>query len=310
MEGKTSSLPLFEGPEKKVELVLRKGAKALRSYGEEAWKKVIECAKTKALSKISNELFCAYLLSESSLFVFDDKVIMITCGRTNLVAGLFAMLDFIDKDDIDLLIYERKNHNFPSLQPTDFSDDVTCLNKAFPGTALCFGDLNGEHIALFHINKKYSPQAEDHTLELLFNDIDEQARDLFCSGPTHSLDTIRETGIREILPGFEIDEYLFEPMGYSMNAIKGDEYYTIHVTPQEVGSFVSFETNHTFKDDLSETITRVTNIFRPASFNLLFFCNDKGLSLPPQDGFDCAIDLRGRLSCGYEVQFCHYQKES
>ena len=307
MEG---NLPLFEGPEKKVEIVLRNGAKALRTYGDERWTKVIESAKTKALSKISNEYFVAYLLSESSLFVFDDKVVMITCGRTNLVAGLFAMLEFIDKDDIELLIYERKNHNFPSLQPTDFSDDVASLNEVFPGTTLCFGDLNGDHIGLFHLNKDFSPQRGDHTLELLFNDIDEQARALFCSGPTHRLDAILETGIREILPGFEIDEYLFEPMGYSMNAIKDDEYYTIHVTPQEIGSFVSFETNHTFQDDLSETIERVTNIFRPASFNLLFFCNDKGLSLPQQDGFKCAIDLRGRLSCGYEVQFCHYQKVS
>ena len=310
MEGMTSNPPLFEGPEKKVELVLRKGLKPLRSFGDERWTTVIESAKTKALSKIGNDQFDAYLLSESSLFVFDDKVVMITCGRTNLVAGVFAMLDFIDKDDVDLFIYERKNHNFPSLQPTDFSDDVAALNEVFPGTALCLGDLKGEHIALFHMDKEYHPKGTDHTLELLFNDIDEEARDLFCSGPTHRLESINETEIGDILPGFEIDEFLFEPMGYSMNAIRGQEYYTIHVTPQKIGSFVSFETNHTFGDDLSETVKRVTNIFRPASFNLLFFCNDRGLELPQHDDFNRAIDMRGSLSCGYEVQFCHYQKVS
>lgn len=303
-----TSVPLFEGPEKKVELALRKGAPPLRALGRATWEAVIEKARTKALSVISNEKLDAYLLSESSLFVYDDRAIMITCGRTTLVEGVFAMLEHMSADDIEVLIYERKNHNFPDLQPTDFSDDVKALNKVFPGTALCFGDLNGEHIALFHSNRKYKPDQDDQTLELLFNDIDEEARGLFCSGPTHRLDAINETGIREILPGFEIDEFLFEPMGYSMNAIKGDEYYTIHVTPQEVGSFVSFETNHVFTDDLKDTIKRVTSIFRPASFNVLYFSHNGLLKLGEQEKFDCRVDLNGRLACGYHVQFRHYEK--
>ena len=38
-------------------------------------------------------------------------------------------------------------------------------------------------------------------------------------------------------------DVLFEPCGYSLNAMKGDTYYTMHVTPEEDFSYASFETN-------------------------------------------------------------------
>ena len=37
------------------------------------------------------------------------------------------------------------------------------------------------------------------------------------------------------------------------------------VTPEELGSYVSFETNHDFREDLEEVVMRVVNIFRPRS---------------------------------------------
>ena len=44
------------------------------------------------------------------------------------------------------------------------------------------------------------------------------------------------TPLDAIFPGFQINDYLFQPCGYSLNAIRGSENYTIHVTPEEVGS--------------------------------------------------------------------------
>lgn len=53
---------------------------------------------------------------------------------------------------------------------------------------------------------------------------------------THSQPTqvTTETGIRRLVPAADIDDYVFEPCGYSMNGILGGGFITIHITPEEV----------------------------------------------------------------------------
>lgn len=43
-----------------------------------------------------------------------------------------------------------------------------------------------------------------------------------------------ETGIRRLVPAADIDDYVFEPCGYSMNGILEGGFMTIHITPEEV----------------------------------------------------------------------------
>ena len=97
----------FEGTEKKIELIA-KGAE-FRKKPEIYWHGLVEMAGAKVLSKISNEVCDAYLLSESSLFVWDDRITMITCGRTTLVRAVTYLLDTTPSADLDFLAYERKN---------------------------------------------------------------------------------------------------------------------------------------------------------------------------------------------------------
>ncbi len=52
------------------------------------------------------------------------------------------------------------------------------------------------------------------------------------------------SGIQDLIPGAFIHEFLFEPCGYSCNALIDDSYFTIHVTPQAGCSYVSFETDY------------------------------------------------------------------
>ena len=52
------------------------------------------------------------------------------------------------------------------------------------------------------------------------------------------------SGIGALLgDGAEVDDWAFEPCGYSMNALRGGYYYTVHVTPEADFSYASFETN-------------------------------------------------------------------
>ena len=67
----------FEGPEKKLELVTTPEAGSLRDLGSGVWRKVVEASGATILSELQNDHCTGYLLSESSLFVYDDWCVMI-----------------------------------------------------------------------------------------------------------------------------------------------------------------------------------------------------------------------------------------
>lgn len=54
---------------------------------------------------------------------------------------------------------------------------------------------------------------------------------------------LNETGIANIYPNSIVDDFLFDPCGYSLNGLMGRHYYTIHVTPEDICSYASFETS-------------------------------------------------------------------
>jgi ornithine decarboxylase/S-adenosylmethionine decarboxylase len=65
---------------------------------------------------------------------------------------------------------------------------------------------------------------------------------LFCflSCIFRSLQVTTETGIRRLVPAADIDDYVFEPCGYSMNGILGGGFMTIHITPEQVSVWLLF----------------------------------------------------------------------
>lgn len=304
----------FEGPEKKVELLVRPGSHDLRSFGDAFWGKIVEAAQAKILSKISTPTADAYLLSESSLFVNRDRITMITCGRTVLVKAVEALLRHVPISDVDLFVYERKNEHFPQDQHSTFEQDTAFLQKLLPGQSICFGRDHGHHIMLYALCKPFTPVPQDMTLEILMHGLSEESRAMFQKGPKRNLDFIRKkSGIWEILPNFKVDDYLFKPMGYSLNAVRDDLYYTFHITPQEVGSYASFETNFPFDRDPTEIVERVLALFKPKECNVLFFQpagkNIMRFAQPPR-GFELRSQRTERLDCSFQVEFFDYTEET
>lgn len=312
----------FEGPEKKLEISISKSTKSLREQPFEVWSRVVKRAGASILSSVSNSFCTAYLLSESSLFVFDQRLILITCGRTNLVDALFEILRFVPTSDIQTLIYERKNHHFPEYQNSNFFDDLQRLEQVVPGVAYRFGDEDEHHVYLFHLDRNFSPANQDMTLEILMHGIDESAKEIFCDGSQRTLQSIHErTGILSIFDSSVssetlVDEHIFKPVGYSLNAISDSHYYTVHVTPEEMGSYASFESNFPFPHFLSlttpEAIQQITKrtleIFQPKSCDILFFepTGEKIVS-PLCFGSDYRVrrSISQKLSCGFRVHFFH-----
>ena len=295
----------FEGPEKKLELVVTPGFRSLRSFGDEVWQRVVASAGAAVLSVLRNEHCDGYLLSESSLFVFDDWFVMITCGQTKLVDAVEEVLRFVPADAIAFFVYERKNEHYPEHQPTTFYDDARRLQTMLPGRALRFGDEHGHYVQMFHSTRPFTPETKDPTLELLMHAIDRDVADRFVASRAPAEAEMAEAlRIDAILPGFVTSEHVFEPAGYSLNALKGAEYYAIHVTPEDTGSYVSFETNHDFGSDPTELVGALVEVFQPRAFDVLAFLPDAEptLSVPGYLLGDHVVDTLA----GYRVSYFQY----
>jgi S-adenosylmethionine decarboxylase len=265
----------FEGPEKKLEVVVTPDFPPLRSLGDAVWQGVVEAAGAKVISVLRSERCDAYLLSESSLFVFDDWFVLITCGQTTLVDAVPKLLQSIPKESIAFLVYERKSEHFPEHQPSTFYEDAARLQTMLPGRALCFGDEHGRHIQMFHSVRPHTPEKNDPTLEVLMYDIDENIAKQFAPARcANDASLAVSSGIDAIIPGFTTSEHVFNPAGYSLNAVKGEEYYALHVTPEETGSYVSFETNYDFRGQLGGLVGSIVELFRPRAFDVVTFLPD------------------------------------
>jgi len=297
-------MAFFEGTEKKFELVVDAALPSLRALGDEYWDRVARRAGARVLSKLANEHCDAYLLSESSLFVYAHKAVMITCGQTRLPEAAREVLRAIPPEQVRFFVYERKNEVFPHYQPTSFFDDVRDLAGLLPGRAFQFGSEDEHHLYLFHLDHPFQGDPRDMTVEILMYGLDERVRRVFRPGEGSG--TVREqTGMDGLIPGFEIDDHLFEPSGYSLNAIRDREYWTVHVTPEKISSYASFETNHRFQGDLDEVARRVLELFNPRSFDIVLF--DRSGTLPfSAERYRLKQHVAQELNCGYKVRFLSF----
>ena len=306
-----TSATQFEGPEKKLEIILKDPRAGLRRNIGGRWDAVVEASRAKILSRIATRHLTAWLLSESSLFVWPDRVLMITCGRTTLVRAIPAILDIVGWDNMALLFYEQKNFLFPRQQPSSFDQDMNHMPCRETGINHCIGPHERDHIHLFCASRTRRVPEQDATFQVLMHDFDPGVADIFrAPHPANRLD--RLTGLDRLYPDMQKDSYRFEPYGYSLNGIRGDRYFTIHVTPQDRGSYASFESN-VLETSYLAVVASVTAIFRPARFSAALTssmdapCTKLHATVTDQlPGYRIRDQYRYDLDCGYRVSFFNF----
>lgn len=170
----------FEGPEKLLEVWFSASPLSLpeasmpgglKNVPSEVWKDMLDLVNCKVLSIVESEHVDAYLLSESSMFVFPHKLILKTCGTTTLLRGLPKILEIAALDAKFphtvanatrgtataavpyRVFYSRKNFLFPDRQlgpHRSWRDEVKSLDRLFlGGSAYLIGKMNGEHWYLY-----------------------------------------------------------------------------------------------------------------------------------------------------------------
>lgn len=275
--GASDNIAPFEGPEKLLEIwfapyasamppardhkdAIPGGADAgrvgLRCVKRQAWEDMLDLVKCKVLSVVEGSQIDAYLLSESSLFVFPHKLILKTCGTTLNLLGLPRILaiaaDVCDVHKVWRCFYSRKSFMFPERQSgphRDWGAEVEYLDDIFKdaggGAAYTVGKVNGDHWLLYmttphapdpelELGEEDDDGPEDYTIELLMSDLAPDARAPFftegefapgadenAAEQAHALALSARLGISAIFPerATRLDAYSFVPCGYSANAL-------------------------------------------------------------------------------------------
>ncbi|CAG8694270.1 5888_t:CDS:2 [Cetraspora pellucida] len=310
----------FEGPEKLLEIWFEpslddivKGDTStnigLRSVDRKIWDDMLNIVKCKIINMIENDHVDAYLLSESSMFVYQHKIILKTCGTTTLLVAIPRLLEIASEycqfHRVWRVFYSRKSFMFPERQlhpHNDWKDEVAYLEQLFEnGSAYTVGRINGDHWFLYltspqndiisdndnnssRLDVNIEDQCatndlDDQTVEVLMTELSpKKMKNFYCnntdndSGTEGGARVDRETGLKNLYPSAKLDSFLFKPCGYSANGLLEDSYFTIHVTPEQSCSYASFETNIPLAHGtISEIIHQMISIFEPGKFSVTVF---------------------------------------
>ncbi|XP_051126801.1 S-adenosylmethionine decarboxylase proenzyme 4-like [Andrographis paniculata] len=273
----------FEGFEKRLELQFSSNDPkfTLRQIDFFAVEKVLHAVQCTVVSAVGNKFFDSYVLSESSLFIYPSKIIIKTCGTTQLLKSVRPFADLAAGAGLKLsrCRYTRGSFIFPDAQPyphTSFEDEVNYLNQSLPE------NFSGKSAVMDTWNvftaSDGGAAADDglYTVEICMTQLDiALARKFFRrrgdgrSPDAAGMEMTAATGIRDVNRKALICDYAFDPCGYSMNGLDGNRYSTVHVTPEDGFSYASFEcVAGGRKNELAEILQKVVKIFRPAELSV------------------------------------------
>ena len=322
---------VFEGPEKTLEVSFRKSssyadtydahpdkvaAVGLRRLKRQDLARICSRARCTILSCITNQYLDAYVLSESSLFVYPYMLVLKTCGTTTLLRCIGTLIDLGRQLglEIDWVGYSRKNFNFPGdqafphqsfHQELDYLYGHRNLCERLDGSGYTLGPVTSDHWFVFVADHTMRNMVDtDRVLDIMMFDIDPSVAQIFYYA-NHQTDKhgnakrpaveeeedeeskdeetkrishlqTTKSGIDALCPGAIIDARAFEPCGYSMNAVLFRSYSTIHITPESGSSYASFETNQKVASYRS-LINNVVRTFRPKRFVMTLMADEGGL---------------------------------
>ncbi|KVH89883.1 S-adenosylmethionine decarboxylase proenzyme 4 [Cynara cardunculus var. scolymus] len=285
----------FEGFEKRLELQFSSHDPVigigLRQLDFESVEQVLQEVQCTVVSALGNQHFDSYVLSESSLFVYPTKIIIKTCGTTQLLKSVRPFIHHATTLNLHImeLRYTRGSFIFPQAQPhphTSSQEEVVYLEDNIP-SSLCYrkasvipSNLTSHSWHVFSAGAvEYSDNLHPldlYTVEVCMTDLDQTlARKFFRNpndgknGDSAGREMTEITGINRINLNAQICDFAFDPCGYSMNGIDGDRYSTIHVTPEDGFSYASFEcVGSIYNDDMADMVKKAVKVFGPGTVSV------------------------------------------
>ena len=294
----------FENTEKKIEITFKQGSKSLKILPKAFWDTLAAKAKVRILSSVNSPLCDSYLLSESSLFVFPQKMLLMTSGQQSLLPVVEHILSTFKVDDFDSFFYEVKGASFE----TSFMKEALCLSQFIPGTLINLGEKNSHQVSVFYMEKPANfLKNSEATFEILMHNLDSRFQEIFSLDKASARKAISENhSFKSFFESFDVQDFSFQPFGYSLNAIKGDKYFTLHVSPHERASFASLETNFT-EFGADKLLEASFSLFKPQALQLLAYSPHKEFEVSSSQNFKLNAEAKKRLGNGFSLQFFDFQ---
>lgn len=347
----TFPCPVFEGSEKRISVTFSPTTTTttpmnllhgLRALSREQLDAMLDLAACQIISHRSNDQFDAYVLSESSLFVYPDRMVLKTCGTTKLLACVPFMVELAAGVGMGptRVKYTRASFLFPEKQPEPhhgFEHECNALHDLFSTLGSCsayvLGDaLNdmqwhvfvaGDHNAVPTSRLVAPSPAPVYTMEVCMTGLSPaKSRQFFKdegSFVTSEQITV-SSGIADLFADHTIDDFLFEPCGYSMNGQCNGAFSTIHVTPEEGFSYASVELcgHATDGTTAANLVARAVEVFHPRSIAVTLSADT---IVPGQDapgwgntfvapvGYECHSASYQEIKCGGYVAYFTLQQD-
>jgi len=226
----------YEGSEKRLEIT---STLNLLEFSHHFWQEMVSKAGAYIISQIESDSLKAFLLSESSLFVWKNRLLLITCGETHLVQAALYFQNKITRNDITSLLFQRHQANYPERQKSNFQQDKRLLQTQLQGDCQHWSESYCGDLFLFGNNQH--PFATKNIL--MMHDLSGRFFSALQQGGLQEQEVAAQLQLSKHFHHFTIDQHCFEPQGYSLNAISGQNYFTLHITPETQSSYLSFESN-------------------------------------------------------------------
>ncbi|CAA7051284.1 unnamed protein product [Microthlaspi erraticum] len=311
----------FEGVEKRLEMAFSTGARLRQKLTEEALAGILEPVECYIISSKSEEHVDAYLLSTSSCFVHDDRIIVKTCGKTTIFKCMAGIIRTASPQVVTSVLYTRGEFIWPEKQPSphkslaDENAHLKELVKSIPGLKvmdpLVTGNENMWHVLGAFSTAEVKAEEDVVTVEMSMKGLDTEKASVFFKKTSSNM--TEASGVKCIFPGAKLDAYDFEPCGYSMNGVEGKAVSTIHVAPEVGSSFASFEVfGYDFKrgKKFNEVVTQVLATFKPKKFTLTIHSTTVRLNgnepefLLDLGGYTCSEKKVKHLGHGSIIYYC------
>jgi len=262
------------------------------------------------VGKVNGDHWCLYLTTPQ-----DDCLSHITSRRNSITSDVAESVQACDIND-DVVV---GGHEAPASLSivTDLSGDNERLaspgspgSSNYSSSSSVASSSSSISLASSASSASYLYPSHDQTVEILMTNLNHDAMKRFYQRPDDVPGTVggvrvdQETGLAGLFPQAQLDSFLFTPCGYSANALQDGNYYTIHVTPEPVCSYASFETNipvslrsksksrsgsssasegedkkedvvskatYTGPETVTELISKVVEIFQPGTMSVTVF---------------------------------------
>ena len=230
----------FEGAEKRIAIILNRNIRHI--YNKTWWEHHIKDIGCNILSMISNNFYDIYLLSESILLVSEKLILIKTCGITSPL----QILSIIDSSLILNIIYSHPNFLNLDEQPILYQNpnNIISFIQKYLDIPLNYKKLLFLNSITYNLYSKHN--------EIILWEFNWDDKFILL--------------VRNALSNWSIDDYIFEPQGYSLNGCNQQEYITIHCTPNKECSYISIE----YEGDIKiEVFQEIINLLNPQKLGII-----------------------------------------